>query len=175
MLERDPLNVMGLQLLAENYFNAHRDQQAIQMWRQVIELNPAHPGCQACLSMAMAFLGRAQEALSLIASERDEFAKLCDEPVIYWMVGQRAASNAALETLKRKYGGEAGGCLVHAYAARGDLDAAFDWLDRAYEKRDSGLIDVKTDRFLINLHKDPRFRAFLVKMKLDGDRPPLGR
>ena len=53
---------------------------------------------------------------------------------------------------------------MHAF--RGEADLAFEWLERAYAQRDGGLVDIKGDRFLRGLAGDPRYKAFLRKMKL---------
>ena len=53
---------------------------------------------------------------------------------------------------------------MHAY--RGEADSAFEWLERAYEQRDGGLADIKSDRFLRVLADDPRYKVFLRKLKL---------
>ena len=37
----------------------------------------------------------------------------------------------------------------------------FAWLDRAYVRRDDGLIHTKADPLLKSLHNDPRFAALL--------------
>jgi hypothetical protein len=43
---------------------------------------------------------------------------------------------------------------------------AFEWLDRAYAQHDGGLVSIKSDYLFTNLHRDPRFVAFLRKMNL---------
>ena len=59
---------------------------------------------------------------------------------------------------------------MHAYlnaranAYRGDVDQAFDWLERAYAQRNAGLCQMKREPFLRNLHGDPRWQLFLKKM-----------
>jgi hypothetical protein len=52
------------------------------------------------------------------------------------------------------------------YAYRGERDEAFAWLERAYRQKDSGLWLIKGDPLLKNLAGDPRYPAFLRKMKL---------
>ena len=52
------------------------------------------------------------------------------------------------------------------YAVRNDKDRAFEWLNKAYDGEDPGLVLMKIDPTLKNLHGDPRFTAFLKKMKL---------
>ncbi|MCI0606599.1 hypothetical protein L0156_26745 [bacterium] len=53
--------------------------------------------------------------------------------------------------------------------ARRETDKAFEWLERAYKQRDGGLSTMKGDPLLRNLERDPRYRAFLQKMKLPLD------
>ena len=52
------------------------------------------------------------------------------------------------------------------YAFRGEPDRAFEWLERAYRQRDAGLMEIKADPLLKNLERDPRYGAFLKKMRL---------
>jgi len=43
---------------------------------------------------------------------------------------------------------------------------AFEWLEEAYRLRDGGLANMKGDPLLKNLEHDPRYTAFLKKMRL---------
>ena len=52
------------------------------------------------------------------------------------------------------------------YAFRGEADRAFEWLERAYTERDSGLTEIKGDPLLKNLEHDPRYTDLLKKMRL---------
>jgi len=56
--------------------------------------------------------------------------------------------------------------VVEILARRGDLDQAFEWLDRAYRQRDSGFIKLMSNPLLENLIADVRFRPILRKLKL---------
>jgi hypothetical protein len=53
---------------------------------------------------------------------------------------------------------------VHAY--RGETNAALTWLERAYGQRDGGMVFLKIDPLLRNLHSDPRYQVLLRKMNL---------
>jgi TolB-like protein/tetratricopeptide (TPR) repeat protein/tRNA A-37 threonylcarbamoyl transferase component Bud32 len=55
--------------------------------------------------------------------------------------------------------------IATLYAHAGDRDRAFEWLDRAYELRDSWLVFLKDDPRFENLHADPRFERLVQKMK----------
>jgi len=54
--------------------------------------------------------------------------------------------------------------IAEVYGARGDADAAFAWLERAFEQHDPGLSVLMTAEFLGSLHGDPRWNPFLEKM-----------
>jgi hypothetical protein len=56
--------------------------------------------------------------------------------------------------------------IAQVYAFRNQSDEAFEWLDRAYAQRNTGLISTKVNPLLQSLHKDPRFAAFLKKLNL---------
>ena len=57
------------------------------------------------------------------------------------------------------------------YAWRGEKDKAFEWLERAYQQRDSGLNGIAYDPLLEGLKSDPRYDALLKKLGL-SDGPP---
>jgi len=54
--------------------------------------------------------------------------------------------------------------VAEAHGARGEVDEAFDWLDRGYALRDVGLTELKISPR--SLHADPRWGAFLKNMGL---------
>jgi hypothetical protein len=56
------------------------------------------------------------------------------------------------------------------YACWGELDHAFEWLDRAYARHDPELVELKEHVALApKLPGDPRFAALLRKMNLPVD------
>ena len=55
---------------------------------------------------------------------------------------------------------------AEVYAYRGEVDRAFEWLERAYGQRDSGLSQIKGDPHFQWLERDPRYTALLEKMRL---------
>lgn len=57
------------------------------------------------------------------------------------------------------------------HGARDEADAAFEWLERAYAQRDSGLAWLRTSLYFRSLHDDPRWGGFLKKMGLEDGNP----
>jgi len=56
--------------------------------------------------------------------------------------------------------------VAEVYAFRGETDRAFEWLERAYAQRDGGLLQIKGNPLLKSVEHDPRYAAFLKKMRL---------
>jgi hypothetical protein len=52
------------------------------------------------------------------------------------------------------------------YASRNEPGRAMDWLERAYQSHDAGLISMLHDPMLKSLERDSRFQALLHKMHL---------
>ena len=88
--------------------------------------------------------------------------------IVHHALGNGAESDAALRELIEKYAEEVAFQIAEVHGARGEVDAAFEWLERAYAQRDAGLTDMKISPHLRSLHGDPRWGAFLKKMGLDG-------
>ena len=76
--------------------------------------------------------------------------------------GQNCCRMAAAQAER----GNAGLGLVVHYAEAGDLDAAFEHLQRAIDARDPALVHLAVAPQWDSLRPDPRFNQCLVRMKL---------
>jgi len=59
-------------------------------------------------------------------------------------------------------------CIARIYAALGEKEDAFQWLQNAYEERSPQLPFLKVDPRLDSLRFDPRFLELLRLMKLQS-------
>ena len=110
--------------------------------------------------------GKPQEALQEIAREPSEWARLSAQAVAYHPLGRETDSDAALAGLIAKHSDESAFQIAEVYAYRGQLDKAFEWLNRAYDERDPGVPEIKTDPLLENLRHDRRYLVFVKKIGL---------
>jgi TolB-like protein/Flp pilus assembly protein TadD len=78
----------------------------------------------------------------------------------------RAAADAALETLITHQADTAPYQVAEVYALRRDPDSMFQWLDRAWTNRDSGTHQLLSDPLILRYRDDPRFAAFCKKVGL---------
>jgi hypothetical protein len=105
-------------------------------------------------------------ALEEINREKDAFERLYGLALAYIAVGRRTDADAALAELIEKYQDGAAYQIATVYGFRSQTDEAFRWLERAYAQRDGGLPEIKGDPLLKNVESDPRYAAFLKKMRL---------
>ena len=78
----------------------------------------------------------------------------------------RAAADAALETLIAKYANTDAYEIAEVYALRNDAKATFEWLDRAWSNRETEIQNLLYDPFLLRYKDDPRFATFCRKVGL---------
>jgi hypothetical protein len=117
---------------------------------------------------------REDEALAEAALEPEPAFRLWALTIIHHALGREAESAASLRELTETCSGGWAYQIAEAYAARGEADAAFEWLDRAYAQRDGGLSDARASARLRRLHGDPRWNAFAEKMRFEADPTPAG-
>jgi TolB-like protein/Flp pilus assembly protein TadD len=170
-LARDPLDTEAFDRLAWVLINAGRFDESIATGLELQQLHPAYASNRARVALGFLLLGRYSEALNAAEKERDESWRLTVLPAVYWALGRRKESGGALSRLKERQASVGAVQIAQMHAYRGEFDAAFAWLDRAYRQRDGGLTVLKIDPLLRPLHADPRFQTLLVKMKLDRDPP----
>jgi hypothetical protein len=114
-------------------------------------------------------LNRLDEAKRAALAEPSERYRMFALAGISFRAGDTVAAEKTMSALAVKYGDSMAGYFAAAYAGAGNRDAAFKWLEQAYERRDSAVAWVKTSFFLDNLHADPRWPVFLHKMGLADD------
>ena len=83
-------------------------------------------------------------------------------------IGRHAESEATLQKLIEKCADNGALQIAEAFAYLGDADRAFEWLERAYQQRDTGLPQMQSWPLLRNLHDDPRWQPFLRRWDSAG-------
>ena len=164
-IEQDPLSAGSYHNLALA-LDANGDFiEAEQAFRKALELAPQQTTTRAYLALTLLAQGRAEEALAEALREPEEWA-LWGSAIIEHAAGHPAAADATLRELIAKHAESVAYQIAVVYAAHGEADLAFTWLERAYAQRDPGLITMKSDRLLRPLNSDPRWGLFLRKMGL---------
>ncbi|MEJ0007554.1 MAG: hypothetical protein WDM77_14620 [Steroidobacteraceae bacterium] len=145
---------------------ANRLQECLQIYLRLLRLHPDYGGVNSSVGIAYLYLGQFSAALKAIQSEADQAYRLGGLAMVYSALGRRAESDAALNSLTENFASSDPCEIAEVHAYRGEIDAAFEWLDRGYQQHNSGMLDVKTDPLLRNLRGDPRYQALLSRMGL---------
>ena len=166
-VELDPFNARVRGGLGQiEYWMGSLDE-AVADLKRSIELNPRGQLGRITLAEAYTIQGRPQDALAESEQIRiGSHFRLQLYAITYHALGREKESDAALQELITKYNTIDAVQIAEIYAFRKQLDEAFEWLDRAYAERDSGLNETKVTPLLKNLHNDPRYAAFLKKINM---------
>jgi len=164
--ELDPLNASSRENLGQLRFFMGRYDEAAADFKKALELNPDARISHFFGSLTYVMKGRAQDALAEIEGERNDEFRLEIYAIAYHALGREKESDAALSELIAKYHTVSAYPIAEVYAFRNQPDKAFEWLERAYAQHDGGLPFTNVDPLLKSLHSDPRYAAFLKKLKL---------
>jgi tetratricopeptide (TPR) repeat protein len=162
----DPLSINSYSGLGYLLYAAGRYEEAQAALQKALDLNPQATYVHLTLDKILIAEGKPQQALANIEKEPIEWAKFTGHALAYHALGREQDSNAALAALIAKYHTLAPYQIAQVYAYRGQSDKSFEWLERAYEQRDPGLPEIKSNPLFKNLHHDSRYRELLKKMHL---------
>jgi adenylate cyclase len=166
---RDPLDVSACFALSITYDAMGRFTEALATMRKAAELAPNAKGIHGALAQTLLDAGQIDAALAEVRKESDPSYRAYALAWIYIKLGRTGDADAALSEVIKQSSVKPSYNIATLYALRGERDQAFLWLNRAYQQDDASLIGfppVMADQDLRNLHGDPRWPAFLRKMKL---------
>ena len=121
----------------------------------------------ASSSFVLVLMGRLDEALAQAGKEAPSGYLYFASSIAYHALGRKQESEEALRRLLQE-GEQWGFQIACAHAFRGEIDQAFEWLERSYITHDSGISLANRHPLLSNLHSDPRWPSFLARIGL-GD------
>jgi tetratricopeptide (TPR) repeat protein len=136
---------------------------AIRSFEKLIDLNPDGSGFHYYIASILFAQGKHELALERIQLENVDGFRYTLLSIVHYALGDMQASDAALHELNRLDVAWAYQ-RVMVYAAKGDKDKAFEWLDTAIEIRDRGLNLAVGDPALDSLRDDPRFADVLGRL-----------
>jgi len=160
----DPLSKPAHVVLGDCCMRAGQLDEAVASLQFALDLAPNAGITHYILSCARLLQGRAAEALTEAEREPIPYLHLLCVAMVQHTLGDTAASDAALSRLTDEFGDAVAFQIAAAHAWRGEIDAAFTWLDHAYAARDPGLGESVSYPWLWALHGDPRWHALMRKM-----------
>jgi Flp pilus assembly protein TadD len=154
------------------YYNRQYDK-AIETARTTLELDPNYAAAHRLLSLAY----QAKEEFDEAIAENEKWGKLTGNKVetaitlaqLYAVSGRREEAKRLIDDVKQnKLATEQihrGLALVHA--ALGEIDLAFECLEKSYERHEESLLTLKVDPKVDPLRSDPRFVELLKKIGVE--------
>ncbi|MET0683061.1 MAG: adenylate/guanylate cyclase domain-containing protein [Casimicrobiaceae bacterium] len=160
----DPLSTATRRFLGLRCAMYGRHDEGVTALHAALDLNPKAGLAHCFLSVTRLWQGRAAEALEEAEQEVLPDFRLLATIMARHTLGHAAESDAALANLIGDHAHVAAYQIAEACTWRGEIDRAFEWLERAYAQRDPGLAHSATDKLLAPLHDDPRWPPFMKKM-----------
>jgi serine/threonine protein kinase/Tfp pilus assembly protein PilF len=170
----DPLSPIITQTMGIVQFTARRYDQAIATCRKLATENPTFAQAHFCL--ARAYWGKGMypqvvEEFKLFGQldgnpKEAEFASALEQG--FHAGGWKGALTKGIEIrqAQRKGSYRSAYDIADLYAALGEKEEVFRWLNTAYEERDWHMEGLRTDFRLDSMHSDPRFAELVRKVGL---------
>ena len=145
---------------------AGKYEESIEAVEKCQELSPGAPGIHMLISFNYLEMDQLDSAFTQANLETRPFLKSFILAMVYFAMGKTKDADDTLTDIIKEYQNTSAYQIAQIYGFRGESDKAFEWLERAYDQRDGGLPSVKDDPTFKNIENDPRYTAFLKKMKL---------
>jgi DNA-binding winged helix-turn-helix (wHTH) protein/tetratricopeptide (TPR) repeat protein len=167
-LERDPHSPLVHLQISMSYWNQRRYADAIKWAQKTLDLDPRHPHAREFLAGAHLKTGD----FDSYVAENMRHAELHGAPPealeklrqVYAASGRAGLRKLALERAVHQPQSIPSMQLALIYGEAGDLDTAFQHLDRALESRDPGMVYLAVGPQWDILRADPRFAERVARM-----------
>ncbi len=165
-VEIDPLDYSARNNLARVLYVEGKLDEAIVQGKKSAELQPAADSSHRYQALAAVLRGDTQLALREAALEPSEGYRLSCLAIARFAAGDRSGSDVALAELIAKDESYATYQVAQVYAWQGNKEKAFEWLQTALDRHDTGLLSLLKDPLMRNLRDDPRYSELLTKVGL---------
>jgi len=168
-VELDPLSMTNRLFLAGRLMFTRDYEASIDELLRILELEPENSGAYYFLAAAYTVNGRHEEGLAAIRRSIElDPESLFGQPLLAWVYARAGQRDEALKALEQV---EAQGPMLKeiaiVYGELGDLDRAFEYLDRAYAEDPGSLTYMRADPSADPLKQDPRFAQLMRKLGLE--------
>jgi serine/threonine protein kinase/Flp pilus assembly protein TadD len=165
-LDQDPLSAVGYSQLGHALRVAGRDSEAEAAFRKALEIAPQRITAHMVLGLILSAQGRLDEAIDEARLEPESWARDCCLAIVLESAGRGSEARQHLAKLIEESSDNSAYQIAAVYTFHGDVDRAFEWLERAWQQRDPGLPFMKCEPLFGRLHSDPRWVNYLRKVRL---------
>ncbi|MEW6209126.1 MAG: protein kinase [Acidobacteriota bacterium] len=173
--ELDPLSLEANTFLGQTLYFAGRYEEAVRQLRKTIDLDPNYWFAYLALSRVYEETKQLDEMMATIQKARQKESAADSQLMAalgrgYALMGRRREAWMTVEELKKrsKRGLPDVGAYYIAmiYAALGEKDQAFEWLERGYQERTFFMTWLNVDPQIAPLRSDPRFADLVRRVGL---------
>ena len=166
ILDQDPLDLVNLYNKADALHRLGRLEEARQAYGRLLELNPEDWGSHTQVAIIMLHQDQAQEAWLELDLEVDPQQQEYGRILALSALGKEAEAEQRLALFIEQHQSWAAFLIAGIYTWQGDKDAAFNWLEQAYQQHSGLLSTIILEPLLLPLHDDPRWGDLLDRMNL---------
>ena len=171
----NPLSISHYLWLGCTYYFLNCYDKALDAYNMAVFLDPNSDLTHSFQSLALTSQDKHIEALKESEKEPNEFWNLYARSKALFTLGRQSEADSLLEQLIDRYSEFGASNIAEIYAYRGEINNAFEWLDIAYELPEKTLLFNLNFSSFSNLYNDPRWDAFIARMKLPKDHWLLDR
>jgi TolB-like protein/Tfp pilus assembly protein PilF len=164
VLVHDPLSAAFWHNLGLTCHAAGRLDESAKAFQRALELAPQRIVSNALLALVLMDQDLPDAAFAQAMHEPDEFWRTWSLAIIEHATGLSAKADEALRKLIEEFSEGNAYQLAEVYSMRGELDDAFEWLERTIAVRDPGATHAKANPRFARLRDDPRWPEFLAKL-----------
>ncbi len=165
-IDLDPLKPIYYLGQGNNQTSTGQFNEAILSFKKALEVDPRFQRAHLYQGINYLLLGKTDIALQEMQQENNELFKSFGLALAYHALGRKKEADETLKDFTDRYKNDWCYLIAELHAFRNEKDAAFIWLEKAYNKKDSWLYWLKGDPLLKNLEDDTRHKVFLRKMNL---------
>jgi serine/threonine-protein kinase len=169
--ELDPLSLIINTTLGWQFYLARRSDQAIDQLRKVLDIDAKFTPARRVLEEVYAQSGKHKEAVE----EREKVLSLSGSPELAASIAEDFAKSGykgvqqswldgLTEISKRDY--VSSYSIAQGYMRLDQKEKALEWLEKAYEEHDSGLVSIAVEPMFDSIRSEPRFKEIVRRMKL---------
>ena len=167
-VDLDPLEYSGLAKLGTTYWALGQLKEEERIYRRILELYPDSDShsVKSWLAATLTRQGKPEEGLQYLIFDSENRWQRAMSAIVLHSLGRHEEERPIRQNMIDDYSQTWAFGIVVTYAWHGDLDKAFEWLDIAFEQKDSYMTQLIYNPWLASLHDDPRWEKILDKMGL---------
>lgn len=171
----NPLSLMTKTMVGWVLFNQQRYNEALSVWDNVLEMEPEYG--LALYNKGLAYLMRGEGEKVISMAHQASTAKLplrqisttWLEVIGYFLRGQQELADKLFEQYELKYAETNPSRIVVLYHVFGKDEEALNWLEKAYELRDTFLPNIMTEPIIDDLRDHPRFQKIMKQLNFPSN------